>query len=891
MKNQYKLTALSSAVIAALTFATPLMAQEGNAQDDKEVVEQVAAEAGEEVVVRDTAAEAMTSFQQLNRQDIANRPQGNGNITDLLRSNPNVQFSNKSLNSLQMGNLKPADISIHGSFSYQNNFMIDGISANSDLDPARQSDYTNTRIASADEQGFYVDTSLVESVTVYDNNVPVEFGGFTGGVIDTQTRSWSGENHFKVFTRATEKGWGEMVFDPKLAGETGNASHPGQIQADYEKRTLGFTGEFGLSDSTGIVIGYTRRESKIPQYQDSDTYIGNLRIDPDADPMQYQYVFDTVNGLKGMKETKQISDTLFVKGTSYISDNTQLDLSFNYTSYEDRGFQPGFNASDFENKHDAYGVTANLKQQLKQGLWTSSVSYSILKDSRDSKQDYFLRVNDTEGHEYWIDDENMDWNRGTSVTTMYRGGGIGDLDATQNVFSLKTKLEFDPIQYQNTSQQFTIGAEFNQTDAEYKRDKDHYDWSVDRSHVTRHTDGSPEVEEEWQEYATTMRFRHGTHDADLQQIALFAQHTMEAGDWTFRTGVRGEYNDFTEEFNFAPRFTASWDVFGSNSTIATFGANRYYGRNILAYALYEAQNAGLERYDDYASPDVPAAEWTPAEESVGLNDLETPYDDELTLAITQRLPADWLANVTFVHRNGEKGIRSTQTGKTDSSGSTVVRHFKNTGKSEHDSVSFSLANTRPMQFLGADHHLRFSAAWQQTKTNQNLLEGYGDIHKSVESNGWTTVWDKVMLDGKIVNADDVDSTDFNIPIRLNLETTHAWHRYGLTWFNNFRWDASRDQILDKGVYSDYAGGKKQYRKYETVDIEAAWAWDTKLQYRPDWARGLEIAAEVTNVLNNKNVADVFWWEKPHVGDDGVSGEWCDIYEPGRQLWLEISYNY
>ena len=81
-----------------------------------------------------------------------------------------------------------------------------------------------------------------------------------------------------------------------------------------------------------------------------------------------------------------------------------------------------------------------------------------------------------------------------------------------------------------------------------------------------------------------------------------------------------------KDVNIAPRFTTSWDLFGNGGSVITVGANRYYGRNILTYALYKAQNGGMENIYDYASDDSPAADgWFAANDFDGLERLKTPF--------------------------------------------------------------------------------------------------------------------------------------------------------------------------------------------------------------------------------------------------------------------------
>src|SRR5690606_9825939 len=68
----------------------------------------------------------------LSAEQIDKRPQSNGNLTDLLRSHPVVQFSNSSRSGLNQGEIKPDAISIHGSRPYQGLFSLDGMRMNND---------------------------------------------------------------------------------------------------------------------------------------------------------------------------------------------------------------------------------------------------------------------------------------------------------------------------------------------------------------------------------------------------------------------------------------------------------------------------------------------------------------------------------------------------------------------------------------------------------------------------------------------------------------------------------------------------------------------------------------------------------------------------------------
>ena len=66
-------------------------------------------------------------------ESIERLPTGNGNISDLLRTNPAVRMDSTQSTSLNQGDIRPEKISIHGASPYQNAYLIDGISATNNL--------------------------------------------------------------------------------------------------------------------------------------------------------------------------------------------------------------------------------------------------------------------------------------------------------------------------------------------------------------------------------------------------------------------------------------------------------------------------------------------------------------------------------------------------------------------------------------------------------------------------------------------------------------------------------------------------------------------------------------------------------------------------------------
>ena len=131
------------------------------------------------------------------QQEIAETPSSNRDLSTLVASHPAVRTNPDASGSQNRGSLNVEDISFHGSSPYQNLFQIDGIDATNRVDPASKNLNLQVGNVPSNPQSYFVDTSLLEAVRVYDSFVPVEYGRFTGGVVDARLRRFSGENHLK----------------------------------------------------------------------------------------------------------------------------------------------------------------------------------------------------------------------------------------------------------------------------------------------------------------------------------------------------------------------------------------------------------------------------------------------------------------------------------------------------------------------------------------------------------------------------------------------------------------------------------------------------------------------------------------------------------------------
>ena len=801
------------------------------------------------VVQNHPATDVISAPQYVTSEEISQRNTGDGNITDLMKTNPAVQFANNDSNSMNQGEIKPSRISIHGSSSYQNAYRLDGVSFNNDFDPADSGlGETSTRLSSGD-QGIYIDSRLIDSMTVYDNNIPVEFGGFTGGTVEVNSRRWQGENSAHAYYRLTRSGWNNLFHDSSQGIDTSknDTSNPARFQNRYDKNDFGGWFELGVSENSGIVFSASRRSSTIPMTTTGgEAYvIENNQIEP-------------ISASAGKKNQRRTSDNYFLKYSADLSEKSSLDLSANYATYDSRLFSSSVLNSGYDSTHNGLGFTAVLKHHFDIGQLELTANTQDLKDERTNDQKYSLGLR--------AFDENWQMIERNS-------GGLGDLVSKQKNHGLKSVMRFNSLEDGlGLNHKPTLGAEVNYTKGTYVRDNDYFRYTY-----TGNIDYNDDIYGGYLSNIT--RFQKGSYSADYTNYAIFLDDTIEYGKLTLRPGVRLDRDDFVNRTNIAPRLSGTYDVFGDGSTQLIAGANRYYGRSMLTYALYGAQNGGMQNCNSWGAFDPCSLnpnnnDWDNQKDYEGLDSLKTPYNDELTLALQQDvLSTTW--RLQYVHREGYDEVRTRTKYDTRDADKRSIRTFDNGGRSSHDTVTLSVNNSQPWEWADASHVMTASFTWQKSESNTPKDAGYSSFDPANKVN-----LNKVWYDGKVIDASKLPSTSFNSPIKLNLELTSVWDEYDVTWYNRLQWWGSRDQAVryDNSYYSDPEVG--QVRKYSKQRFASKYTWDTRLGWKPDFAHGFGISVEVNNVLNNKNIADRF------VFDDSV----LKSYDPGRQFWLQVNYD-
>ena len=812
------------------------------------------------IVVSSSVATQISAPFVIDAEKIKQGTIGDGNVTDLLKTSPAVQLSNSGNSGEKQGEIKPSDISIHGSVSYQNSYMLDGVNFNNDLDPADSGlGITATKVDS-DEQGVYIDSRLISEVKLYDNNIPVEYGGFTGGVVDVVGRQWSHQNAGSLYYGKTHSSWNKTHVDPRIDFDSSHndVSRPNRYQPKYSKQNYGGWLEFGLSDNVGVIISGSRRESDIS----SVSYIGDsVVLDANGDT--------AVKKLRGgMRDQTRTADSLSTKFTWEITPNTTSNFSVNYSKYNNYSFAATVANSGYDTAHKGLNTIWQLQHNFDAAKWEMTASYQRLEDVRTNDQNYFITFKSFE-----MVEENgetiIDWGKDIE----FNSGGSGDLKTQQNNVSFKNKLTFNPIMWGMVQHAPTLGFEIAQIKARYIRDNNFFRYSYNGFHDDK---GNIIGVMEPGEPSYVTAFENGKHKADYTTNSYFMDDTMEYGKFTLRPGLRIDYDDFIRHANLAPRLVGSYDVQGNGNTLLSAGVNRYYGRSMLAYALYDAQNAGLKQcYFDCDTSDL--SDWMSTSDTSGLDNLKTPYNDEVSVGIDQ-IVSNSLWKLQYVHRESRDEVRS----RPDAEDANM-RIFDNSGRGSHDTLSLTVRNRLPWQFLQASHVISSSVSWQKSKSNTPKDSGYAHFDPDNKINT-----DKVWYEGKLINAASLPATDFNIPVKINVELTSSLPQYGLTFYNLLQWNSPRSQAVRyiNRYHTDETTGTRSV-EYSKEKFASFLRWDMKANWKPAFAYGANISVEANNLLNRKSVTDRYAYGVQDNGDPRV----IDAYAPGRQFWVQVGYDF
>lgn len=769
--------------------------------------------------------------QVVDDKDIEELPTGEGNLADVLRTNPAVDFSRESQSSTNSGVLRPEEFSFYGQPYYQNLFVIDGIDTTSDLNPGSGGDVftapsLTSVIGGSSPQGYYLDVDLLEQVTVYDSNVPASFGGFTGGVVDAEVKRYHGEDYVKLRYGIQRDEWENFHVDDEDREDFESADGiDGDNTPQYRKNNYSLTAQQGLGDNSGLTLSASRRTSRFLQ-----TYT-------DETDSEYRKQFD------------DRIDNLFTRYDRQLGESLELGLSLRHSNREHDGVTSSRYDDMFTKSHNGWGLGANLEYRLESGARLSlDMALDQVSDELDSQSSSFTSRESLEGR----------------LPT--QEGGYGDTIQRQTSYSLSPALELPVYTLFSMEHLLTVGSDLSYTDSYYERPdaavyRD-YDCYTDAAEgcVDRDNSGLSDAGDEY--LAREFVYGAGKVELDYTKAALYVDDQITWNDWRFRLGVRGDYNTWLENLDVAPRLSADWNVTGDGSTHLLAGANRYYGRSFLRYAIND-QIRGWNQQDFYNDSGDVTRTITYDDRSAS-SDLETPYSDELMLGWVQKA-GPFNSTLKLVQRKGREQIRRVENDEGQ-------RYYANAGHSESDNVTWELDHANhPLRIGSTATVARLSIGWKDVTTDMQTDDAYD---QDVEE-------EPIYYEGRVVDQQDLPAWDYNTPITIRLSSITRVPEWNLTWSNFLNQRRGGTIARDSG--EDYTDGNGvSYDIYEDYSLEDLVTLDTKLMWKPRlgaFATGY-LMVEVSNVFD-----DVISTKTSRY--DSVS----ESYTPGRKFWVEVGMKF
>ena len=704
-----------------------------------------------EIDVEATPIESAPGTTTYSAETIEKSPTGEGNLSDLLRLNPSVDFSRESNLSAGTASLRPDEISIHGQEFYQNLFLIDGSDATNDLNPANSMDVWRTPSLVAPHggsspQGYYVDVDLLEKVEVYDSNIPVEFGGFTGGVVSADLKSYAGEDVISFKWGLQKDEW--ESFHVSEEDITTADRYSAVYTPDYEKSNYKITIQRRLGD-VGITLGITNRHSTFAQQFEDDT--DTIRL------LDYE---DSIQNVVGK--------------LSFALGGQPLTFSFRSTSRTHDGLTSTNYTGLFEKQHNGIGFTVGTSYEFGDGDMELKFSFDQLSDILDSSTSYFSY------HEHLE----------SSGMSRYEGA-FGDSEQQQTRWSFKPKWTRPASDAANFwgSHQLTMGGEIKTTTSFYKRPEDitfENFWCVrDMGREGCQDQDGDGVSSAGDEYLQSRSFWFaGEVDVSYEEISAYIEDKFSLNDFpagdnalNVTVGVRADWESYLENFNISPRISVDRELFDGT---AVAGLSRYYGRSFFRYELNDAIYGWREIYLNLTRPRGRPGEEVPCsdpdfvncthrtfDDRSGRSELDTPYSDEWMIGwSTTAFAID--TSLQFVSRESKQGVSRSR----DEDGNYF---YTNDGRSSTQSASASFINSQPYLFGISETTFSLSVSYKNSESNRQDDGGYDDDLDE----------ELIYYDGSLISAEELPAWDYNVPFGMGFFTTTRFPVWDITWTNFF----------------------------------------------------------------------------------------------------------
>lgn len=793
----------------------------------------------ETVSATEAPATAYESFDPLdsgrsviNRETISAGYEGGTDTTSLLQSLPFVQMDTErqdgSAEAAQ--SLRPSDFSISGGNYYDNSILIDGVSATSIMDVSSQSKNDFNEVFGQTSQTLYVDPTLIGSMDVLDSNVSARYGDFTGGVVDIKLRQPA-----RKFGMSASGG---LQNDSMVSYQKVGNGEIKKEKPDFTKYQSSLSVDLPVTERLFVLASISRSESAVA-YQMSEKY-GGHRF-----------------------ETGDRSSNYLLKAQYDYRDDLTLEGQLVYSPYRSE-HQPD-NSINSLNLNRSDGLSAYVAANGVRGDrdWQHKLSYQLSDASREW---------DGDRYQWPSKAASVDWCDSTNCAE----GGYGALNQTQQDIAYQFTSNLPLTAGALAGGDLSFGAELRYTVAHKQRPQDNRYYSGGKV-MNNGVSANCSVDDPAcrDDVVLSQYSDYAAYDArvELFSQAYWAEYFRRFGDVELRAGGRVSHDDFLGNLNVAPRLSANWAII--DDTYLTVGANRYYAANMVGYAIRSQYPNNYLYRRDVKTATGEVGNWELSSVSRGTDysqgDLNTPYSDELTAALTFPAPLDGHFRIKGVYRQNRDGFANSHREKVsfepdDNSKptSTTLYSLTNDGKSDYKGLALE------WQGQLERHSFNANVTWSETKTFGNA-NSYFD---------YTDPQDQVYYQGQLIGMDELyalnDRSNFAAPLRAAIGWTARWtDRLQTNTSLNYR--GGYDFLGDSGDSIKVDG--TDYDVYEQISTGSFTTVNLNGRYQlPKWReQQLSVDMRVTNLFNRSaSIAS-------------NSGSSSAKYQLGRSVWLGMNY--
>lgn len=795
------------------------------------------------------SARRLAGVDQLDRQMIRTMPAINGDLTSQLKLNPNIQYSEAQLSSQTAGEIAPAEISIHGAKPYQNEILVDGVSIANDLDPGNKIVSTNAEYIPGSAQALAIDSSILCEVEVKDSNVSAEYGRFTGGVVDAKICAARKRFGGSLGLGYTSSEWTHLFIDPSKQEEFENSSNADN-QPRFKKWTYRAMLETRPDPSWGLLMSVIRKQSDIPLNRFTSTNSG------------------TTESREATQ--RRIQDTMVLKADFAPAGSVHKgDVSLVYAPTENGYFIEDYRNSDYTIKSGGINVSGRLESKFEPATVSQQLSFSQMDQSRRSDADYYRNWR-------WSTDKN--WGDSTQSNAGSGEGAFGDIDQKMQNLSYKLKSAFSELSLGSTRHRISSGIEFQKKHAEYARLKDtrYYLTVADLPtaiSACQFSNGSTDSEAcsstptkgktVGQYFRRLMTYKTGSFDVDADTSAAYLEDEAVWRSFKLRLGGRVDRDSLTADTNLSPRSSLTWQA--SDPLSFNIGANRYYGRNLFAYAMQEKISSLI--YTQTRSGTLTWGEATQTKPSNRLEDIRSPYDDELTAGLDyDSTVLGGPLSLRFTRRDGQDQIVKRLVTKQSDCNSNQCYIYTNDGSSLTKDITLSWNSNRA--FKSGPVATRFWFALNKSDVKSSYST-YADVYGTALAND-----EIIQYDGKFIRYSEMPADNYNRPWTLRIGAMSSLPSRHLTFTNILRIRDGYRQMLQDGE-TDYQGTTVDV--WQKTTLPRSIALDSVISWTPRiyGDQSLEVKLTVENITDQKNKTS-------------ASSTYA-TYERGRSFSLELGY--